>query len=110
MSHSVVTCKVAGGIWRIKWDPHGTDQILTASMYSGFHWLKYLEENCSLEIKSEFKEHDSIAYGADICYLSPAEITNNYFTTDNQKLGSNKLAKFTVTCSFYDKKLCFCIL
>ena len=33
-----------GGVWRIKWHPDTGNYILTASMYDGFHVLKYSHE------------------------------------------------------------------
>lgn len=30
-----------GGVWRIKWHPFSGDQMLTATMYDGYHVLSY---------------------------------------------------------------------
>ena len=37
MSVPLAETGLGGGIWRIKWDPHEADYILTATMYNGFH-------------------------------------------------------------------------
>lgn len=86
------------------------ENILTASMYSGFHWFKYSKVNKVFELRSQLKEHGSIGYGADICHLSSDEIRKTYFTSENNPLNSYQSPMLTVTCSFYDKKLCLCIL
>jgi diphthamide biosynthesis protein 7 len=54
-----------GGIWRIRWSPKEREKCLVASMYNGFHILKSSADFTSCEIIQEYKEHTSIAYGAD---------------------------------------------
>lgn len=110
MSKSLSTCEVGGGIWRIKWDPHKAEDILVAGMYSGFFWMNYNHENETVIHRDSFTEHASIAYGADICYLSSTEIERicSSYADRDQILNSN--IRLTATCSFYDKKLCLCLL
>lgn len=107
MKTSLSNCEVGGGIWRIKWSPLNAKHILTAAMHSGVFELEYSPETHSLKLENEFKEHASIAYGADYCYIPPHELFENYLKTDPYLDCDGML---TVTCSFYDKKLCLCAL
>ncbi|XP_028174453.1 diphthine methyltransferase [Ostrinia furnacalis] len=83
LKRSVTEKHVGGGIWRLKWHPYRPDTILAACMYGGFRTLQVIDE-VSLSIACEYKEHESIAYGADWMF-------------DENSL--------VATCSFYDCKL-----
>lgn len=72
--------KCSGGLWRIKVKD---GLILTANIYGGFQIIDY----DSLEVLSNFREHESLAYGADW----------------GQKTGN---CVYVGTCSFYDKSVC----
>lgn len=108
MSTSLSTTEVGGGIWRIKWDPHHATDVIIAGMYSGFFWLKYNNELDTFTQWSSFKEHGSIAYGADICHLSVEETKRKYSSFVDRNPLQHDSVKLLVTCSFYDKKLCLC--
>ena len=45
MKVPLCTGNPGGGVWRIKWHPETGDYMLTASMYEGFHVLKFDREN-----------------------------------------------------------------
>lgn len=107
MEKSLSSCEIGGGIWRIKWDPFNAESILTAAMYSGIYELKYSSDH-TLKIIYEFKEHQSIAYGADYCNIVPHELKTNYLENNDKYI--NSIGMLTITCSFYDKKMCLCIL
>lgn len=76
---------LAGGIWRLKWDPREARRLLAAGMYNGFFAV-----DCSSEetprIVAEYKEHKSIAYGCDWSFATGEEM-------------------LVGTCSFYDHAL-----
>ncbi|KAK3742977.1 hypothetical protein QZH41_008396, partial [Actinostola sp. cb2023] len=44
MKAPLCSSRPGGGVWRIKWHPDTGNYILTASMYDGFHVLKYSHE------------------------------------------------------------------
>lgn len=80
-----------GGVWRLKWSPHDKDLLLAACMHNGFTVLNCSDVNAaSQSTVINFKEHNSLAYGADWCF--------------SRHLESND--KLVATCSFYDHKLC----
>ena len=60
MKEPVRSCSIGGGVWRVKRSPFG-EFALVAGMHSGFHVVD-LER---LEVVKTFKEHESLAYGAD---------------------------------------------
>lgn len=78
---------VGGGIWRLKWNPLNDEYILAACMYGGFRILK-CNNFKTINIVTEYNEHESIAYGAD---WSHQQSSNN--------------TQMISTCSFYDCKL-----
>ncbi|XP_013199664.1 diphthine methyltransferase isoform X1 [Amyelois transitella] len=75
---------VNGGVWRLKWHPYHKNTILAACMYGGFRILNVTGVTDSIEVVSEYLEHDSIAYGAD-------------WRCSEESL--------VATCSFYDCQL-----
>ncbi|EFI28615.1 WD-40 repeat-containing protein [Coprinopsis cinerea okayama7 len=79
---------VGGGAWRIKWHPSASRQneLLIACMHDGFKVGRYSKDTPS-SILSEFREHESLAYGADWSFSEGGEKTP------------------IATCSFYDHKL-----
>lgn len=83
-----------GGIWRLKWEPKSRCKyLLSASIYGGFQIFNV--DSCS--IVADYREHESLAYGADWCFLSNENLVD-LFDSNNLSLIS--------TCSFYDHKLC----
>ncbi|KAI9145906.1 WD40-repeat-containing domain protein [Paraphysoderma sedebokerense] len=94
----LVSTNLGGGVWRIKWHPYSSnsksDKILTACMYNGFKIVD-VDYSTNGDVQSlnevyEFKEHNSIAYGAD------------WWWGSNGEKGNEVIA----TCSFYDHLLC----
>lgn len=80
MKKPVADLKCSGGLWRIKCKENF---ILTANIYGGFQIIDF----STVKIVGEFREHASLAYGAD--------------------WGKTAEKCFYVgTCSFYDKTLC----
>lgn len=84
---------VGGGIWRIKWHPTKSDQLLLGCMYDGFK-VMHLDSLVPLDLQelpreemqlhTRFDEHDSLAYGCD--WNRGKEATQDYI----------------YSCSFYD--------
>ena len=72
---------VGGGVWRLKPKPEDEDVMLVAAMHDGFK----IAQNC--EIVQEFREHESLAYGADW-------VADFQFEDTQQSM--------IATCSFYD--------
>lgn len=77
---------LGGGIWRLKWEPHGRDLLLAACMHNGFHITDTSISN--IQIVASFTEHESLAYGVD---WWP---------------GSTGLSNIIASASFYDHLLC----
>ena len=73
---------VGGGVWRIKPHNENPDLLLIAAMHDGF---KILDHG---DIVQEYREHESLAYGADWVTQMKADDENT---------------QFVATCSFYDK-------
>jgi diphthamide biosynthesis protein 7 len=44
MKKPLCSSNPGGGVWRIKWHPHTGNHMLTATMYDGYHVLKYSHE------------------------------------------------------------------
>lgn len=83
-----------GGLWRVKWEPKDrTKYLLCACIYGGFQIL----DVSSSAIVADYREHESLAYGADWCHLPDHEM--------KEMFGSDEMA-LLATCSFYDHKLC----
>lgn len=101
LKQTLSSLEIGGGVWRIKWDPQNAESILIAGMYSGIFLINFNEDS-TLQTMSTFKQHESIAYGADFCYFSSEEMKNYSSDTNASKL--------IATCSFYDKKLCLSFL
>ena len=72
---------VGGGVWRIKQSPTSPDQLLLATMHDGFKIVR------DLSVVAEYREHDSLAYGAD--WVSGL-------------VWQGKSLNVAATCSFYD--------
>lgn len=101
LKQTLSSMEIGGGVWRIKWDPQDAGSMLVAGMYSGI-FLIGVNADSSLQTLSDFKEHESIAYGADFCYFSLEEM--------HKYLGQTNATRLITTCSFYDKKLCLSFL
>eukprot|EP00794_Sanderia_malayensis_P003306 gene3306-3791_t len=81
--------QAGGGVWRLKWHPHNADILLAACMHDGFKIFDTSTKNPQ-HLLSAYKEHDSLAYGADWCIPS--------WISDTERLENSLIA----TCSFYD--------
>jgi len=80
----VESLPVGGGVWRIKQSPTTSSTLLLATMHDGFKTVT------DMKIASEYREHDSLAYGAD---WVPGVVTQG------------KTLNIAATCSFYDHLL-----
>mmetsp|Transcript_7489 Transcript_7489/g.14209 ORF Transcript_7489/g.14209 Transcript_7489/m.14209 type:complete len:489 (+) Transcript_7489:130-1596(+) len=88
---------VGGGVWRIKWHPWDGNRMLVGAMHGGCRVLQidgiqHVETTLdsvgvNSRITKEFKEHKSMAYGADWILSS----------SENYDLDA------ATSCSFYDK-------
>ncbi|KYQ94189.1 WD40 repeat-containing protein [Tieghemostelium lacteum] len=86
----VITPKLQGGVWRVKWHPSNPNLLVTACMAGGFHTLQSQDGSYQdLSILESYNDpHKSIAYGVDWSFKS----------SSNQK-------QHVACCSFYDKCL-----
>jgi len=80
IKYEMKTVNVGGGVWRIKLNPNDEDVVLVAAMHDGF---KVVQKG---DIVHEYREHESLAYGAD-------------WVTDFE---SETAHSIVATCSFYD--------
>lgn len=83
--------KIGGGIWRIKWNPKLPEYVLTANMYEGFKLIKITKE---ISMECNYIEHSSIGYGID-------------WTCGNSKHNTDSTLFSVASCSFYDNLLTF---
>lgn len=82
MKSPLYTCKMSGGVWRVKWNPFTFDSILTACMHGGFHVVdckNALKGTGEPNLLASYNNHDSIAYGADWSHLD-GEFIKTIFT------------------------------
>lgn len=77
---------LGGGIWRLKWEPHGRDLLLAACMHNGYHVTD--TSTSDMQLVASFTEHKSLAYGVD--WWSGATDSTNVIAS----------------ASFYDNLLC----
>jgi diphthamide biosynthesis protein 7 len=91
---------VGGGVWRIKWNPLDGTRMLVGAMHGGCRVLQIegmenanaagvtLEDCVGINVRTvkEFREHQSMAYGAD------------WILSNNPESG-----EAAASCSFYDK-------
>lgn len=95
-----------GGIWRLKWHPHDSTQLLVAAMHGGCHVVSIEAllnddqtppilhpQDTPIGIVSSFSEHQSMVYGADWVPIP--------YTTNDQ---TSELRYMVASCSFYDQK------
>lgn len=94
MKQPIAELGLGGGIWRIKWEPVAAKSILTATMYNGFHIVDTSAQGLSVLLN--YREHQSIAYGADWCRIS---------SVNTKQTGSSTVDYTIGTCSFYDHLL-----
>lgn len=94
-----------GGIWRLKWHPRDSTQLLVAAMHGGCHIVSIEAlhnddetqrilnpQDPQISIVSSFSEHQSMAYGADWVPIT-------CFTKDQ----NSELRYMVASCSFYDQ-------
>lgn len=63
MKRCMDECNVSGGVWRIRFHPENPELILLAVMYEGFKTVR--RNSNGLTISGHYKDHSSIAYGAE---------------------------------------------
>lgn len=92
MKRPISEIATGGGVWRLKWHPHGKDRLLAACMHNGYKVIDFLNELNEPSIILSYDKHESLAYGVDWC-LDPIQ--------------SGHCSKETIfaSCSFYDKLL-----
>ena len=78
MRSQVQDLRVGGGVWRIRQRPAGRE-LLVAAMHDGFKLVDMTGEG----VVGEYREHQSLAYGADWCHLESGR-------------------DIVASCSFYD--------
>lgn len=118
---------LGGGVWKLKWNPFDKRLLVAACMHNGFVIVKVQEDNISIDM--EYKEHKSLAYGAD-WFKAPAmsmstsaadhSVANfndsTSRSTNEQSIADRSLNEFAMenggyshfllaTCSFYDRSL-----
>ncbi|XP_052814891.1 diphthine methyltransferase-like [Mya arenaria] len=107
MSRPQQSVSLGGGVWRVKWEPCNASQILTATMYNGFHIINVTDNAC--DIVCHYKEHQSIAYGADWCRI-PTDSAGKQICDDPEDRQATRCQPSSpthtiATCSFYDHLL-----
>lgn len=95
MKRTVASAITGGGVWRLRRQPISEDLVLAACMYNGFLVL-----NSELQDVIFYKEHNSIAYGADWSHINSTEQFPSLLLE----------GALLATCSFYDHKLCVSLL
>jgi len=79
---------VGGGLWRMKWHPHDNNRLLLGAMHGGCRVVQLDDlssKSIQFEIKQEFTNHESMAYGADWLVDTTAQV------------------EVAASCSFYDR-------
>lgn len=84
MKRCMDECNVSGGVWRIRFHPVDLKLVLLAVMYEGFKTVRY--DLKGLKPSAHYKDHASIAYGAE--WVSGLEANN---------------IRVALTASFYDR-------
>jgi diphthamide biosynthesis protein 7 len=110
MKRCVFSTHLGGGVWRLKWDPHGCQRIVTACMHAGFCVLDYTDKTKPPSIVATYKEHQSLAYGSDWCHLLGEEAIIYVKDQVLQADGAAQDLRIVASCSFYDHKLCVSFL
>lgn len=87
---------LGGGVWRLKWHPWDQGLVLAACMHNGFVVVKVAGD--VMEVAEEYKEHESLAYGADW-------YQGTWCNTPVENGGEKSVRSLAATCSFYDKAL-----
>lgn len=91
---------LGGGVWRLKWHPLDQGLILAACMHYGFVLVRVDAD--AMDVVEEYKEHESLAYGAD-WYQGAWSKSGPEKPSENT--GKESLRSLAATCSFYDKAL-----
>lgn len=109
MKNPLHSTEMFGGVWRVKWNPFSFDMILTACMHGGFNvvnCLNSIKSGAEPQIIASYKNHESIAYGADWSYLNEESIKVLFDSSEYGQTLNGKNHCIVSTCSFYDHKLC----
>ncbi|KAA6427585.1 MAG: hypothetical protein FRX49_02248 [Trebouxia sp. A1-2] len=83
----IAQVSTGGGVWRLKWHPRCSTQILAACMHNGFAVISADHSTGDVKVLEEYSGQKSLGYGADWCHLP----------TDGYSIAA--------TCSFYDRLL-----
>ncbi|EZA49577.1 diphthine methyltransferase isoform X1 [Ooceraea biroi] len=86
-------CCINSGIWRLKWDFVTHNFLLAACMYDGFKIVDCSHETMEPCIISNYREHDSLAYGCDWSFLPKKDLLDLDIHMGDALVG---------TCSFKD--------
>ena len=82
---------VGGGVWRIK---QRGSRLLVGAMHDGFKVLEEEQGGGGCKIVEEYKEHESLAYGADW--------VEDFCESDLESESDSGAWQTAATCSFYD--------
>ena len=131
MGQPLCRCDVGGGVWRIRWHPHQDGTVLVAAMHGGCRIVEVTgltgggdaaavgggggggdggRTASRGQVVAEFKEHESMAYGADWISSSArmidAEGLDSCGTGEIDSIGDGNLSRTFVaaSCSFYDRR------
>lgn len=98
MRRPISETNLAGGIWRLKWDPFNHKCLFAACMYGHFRIVN-CERNDNPEVIGELNDHQSIAYGCDWSSLNEDVV--------RELVGGECKSRtaLAATCSFYDHTL-----
>lgn len=102
LKQSVYKQKLGVSVWDIKQTLYENNKkekktlFSMSSIYEGLNIYEFNTENYNLEMKYEFKEHETIVYGVDVCL---------YSHTSDSDIRYNKL--IVTSCSLYDNLICY---
>ena len=92
--------RLNGGVWRLRWGRMATgntedaSRLLCCCMHAGVQLVEVADGGASLQVSSEYYEHDSLAYGGDWVTV---QSTGALETSEHNNA--------IVSCSFYDNSL-----
>ena len=104
---------LGGGVWRVKWHPHPSNQPLlmaAACMHSGLRVVDWGEAGREAAIIATYTNHDSLAYGVDWCSCDKPSVCHQG-VCDKEEAGEagglkrRRNSWLLASCSFYDHSL-----
>ena len=87
--------EVGGGVWRIK---QRGSRLLVGAMHDGFKVLEEEQGGGGCKIVTEYKEHKSLAYGADWV----EDFCESDLESESESGAAGSDWQTAATCSFYD--------